>query len=87
LKHPVGKGEYGSYICPFGKVMIIILCLFLLFRIYLYESRIIYNSYVKKLIIAVLVITFLLSFMNINAMVYLIPFFLIEYYLISKFNI
>jgi hypothetical protein len=86
LKHPVGKGEYGSYICPFGKVMIVILCLFLIFRIYLFKSHYIYNSYIKKIIIIVLIITFLLSFMNINAMIYLIPFFLIESYLISRFN-
>lgn len=81
LKHPVGKGEYGSYICPFGKVMIIILCLFLLFRIYLFTS---YNRYIRHSSIVVLIISFLLSFMNMNAMIYLFPYFLIEYYVITK---
>ena len=75
FKHLIGN-EYGLRICPFGRKAIFGLIFLLLIR----------NFYVisKKIIFAALVISFLLSLMNLNAVVYLIPVWLIEIWLITK---
>lgn len=83
FKHPIGKGTSESYICPFGKTMIIILSFYLLFRLLFCKK---YYNYVKISNIGVLVLSFILSFMNMNAMIYLIPFFIIELFLIRKYQ-
>jgi hypothetical protein len=83
FKHPVYKGVPTNYICPFGKIMIIILSIYLIIRLFLINNK--KNIKILKIInIIILVFTFILSFMNMNAMVYLIPFFIVELFLISK---
>jgi len=74
FKHSVNSNEVSeNHICPFGKVAIVILSVFLL-----------YKKKYKCSSIVILLITFLLSFMNMNAMVYLIPYFIVEIYIITK---
>lgn len=83
FQHPVYKGVPTNYICPFGKIMIIILSIYLIIRLFLINNK--KNIKILKIInIIILVFTFILSFMNMNAMVYLIPFFIVELFLISK---
>ena len=72
LLHPIDTGNYESKICPFGKQIIWLLFLFLIYRSFCTIS----NKYSK----IVLLITFLLSILNINAMLYLFPYFIIELY-------
>ena len=84
FKHPVGKGASTNYICPFGKYMILLLSIFLIVRLYIITFTP-YSKYVKNISIIVLGIAFVLSFMNMNALVYLIPFFITELVLISKY--
>jgi hypothetical protein len=82
FKHSVQKGVCVNRICPFGKVMIIILCIYLILRYYLYKN----NYKLQKINIIILIITFILSFLNMNSFVYLIPYFVIELIVSKYFN-
>ena len=75
FKHLNGN-EYGLRICPFGRQAIFALILLLLIRNF--------YSISKKLIFAAFVISFILSLMNLNAVVYLIPVWLTEIWLNTK---
>lgn len=70
LKHLVGN-EKGLRICLFGRVAIVALIAVLLLRNY-----VIIPQYAM---ITILIIAFLLSLMNMNALVYMIPIFLLEF--------
>ena len=74
FKHLNGN-EYGLRICPFGRKAIFALIFLLLIRNFYPIS--------KKLIFPALVISFVLSLMNLNAVVYLIPVWLIEIWLLN----
>ena len=69
FKHLVGN-EKGLRICLFGQIIIIPLLILLLIRNFISIPQ----SFMNR----VLVIAFLLSFMNINALIYLLPILLIE---------
>lgn len=73
FKHSVQKGLCINRICPFGKVMIIILSIYLVLRNY--------STKIKKINIIILLITLILSFMNMNSFIYLIPFFITEFFI------
>ena len=64
FKHLIGN-TVGNRICPFGQIAIFGLIAVLLFR-------------PKGFVRCALVIAFVLSLMNLNALVYLIPIFIIE---------
>ena len=72
FKH-LNDDTYGLRICPFGRIII-----FLLIGILLLRNFVIYGKISKIMMIVVLVITFLLSLMNLNALVFLIPVFILE---------
>ena len=65
FKHLIGNKK-GNRICPFGHVAI-----FALVAVLLFGSR--------PLIRCSLVIAFILSLINLNALVYLLPIFILEY--------
>ena len=69
FKHLVGN-EKGLRICSFGRVAIIALIGILLLRNFIVIP--------KNMMIVILIITFLLSLMNMNAVVYMLPIFLSE---------
>lgn len=69
FKH-LEQNQYGNRICLFGHFMIILLCAFIILReIYPLPQ---YLTWI------VLIISLLLSLLNLNAVVYLIPFWTIE---------
>ncbi len=69
FKH-LEQNQYGNRICLFGHIMIILLCVFIILReIYPLPQ---YLTWI------VLIISLLLSLLNLNAVVYLIPFWTIE---------
>lgn len=70
--HPINTGTYESKICPFGKNIIWLLFIFLIYRSFCNVPKI----YSK----IVVFITFSLSTMNMNAILYLLPYFFIETY-------
>jgi hypothetical protein len=74
IKHPISKTkEKESKICPMGKVLIFFLILYLIIRAYCFNK---FNFFYKN--ITVLIIAFILSLLNLNATVYLIPYFIYE---------
>ena len=70
FEHLVGD-EYGVRICPFGQVVIFALIFVLILRHYV--------KIPQWFIYLALGISFVLSLMNMNAVMYLIPIWLIEY--------
>lgn len=78
--HPIGvSGEPESKICKFGHIMSWYIGLGLIIRCILYQNNIIS----KDIFISINRLIFFgilsVSFLNLNAVVYLIPFFIIEY--------
>lgn len=77
FSHPIGKYDYSNKICPFGHFASNILVLYLIFR-YLAITRTKIN--LRFINIIILIITVLLSLMNMNAFIYLLPYFFLEAY-------
>jgi hypothetical protein len=74
-----------SLVCPFGNLCGYLLAGFILFRLlmlYTFNE----NKIIKNILINIskvlLVVAFILSFMNLNVVMYLIPYFAMEYYLL-----
>ena len=76
FKHLIGN-ETGLRICPFGRIIIIPFLTILILR---NLSFIPISKYFMKLL---LIITFIMSLMNLNAVVYFIPVWLIEIFIIK----
>ena len=72
FKHIIGN-QKGLRICPFGRVVIFVLIFILISRNFIFISPL--------LIKITLIISFILSFMNLNAVIYMLPIFIIEYYI------
>ena len=71
-----------SHICPFGHIMALIIGLYLVARVFLpidTKNKI-------RLNLIVLAFIFIGSFMNFNAVVYLTPFFIVEFMLNLNFK-
>ena len=83
FKHPIGKNDIPiSNICEFGHQMSWFLALFVVLR------SLFKNKFTKNISIVVLIVTATFSMLNLNAVVYLIPHFVIEIYLIkNNFNL
>ena len=75
FEHLIGD-EYGLRICPFGRIAIFALIFVLIARHY-FEIP-------ENFVIFALMVSFVLSLMNLNAVVYLIPVWLVEMYFILK---
>ena len=76
INHPTSDSSFPeSKICIFGKKIIYLLLIYLLIRICLPIN------FLKKLNPYVLLITFILSLANFNALIYLTPYFIIEIFL------
>lgn len=71
FKHPIYSSNYESKICDFGKHIIWLLIIYLIYKTY-YPI----NKNLNKIVIF---ITFILSLLNLNALAYLIPYFISEY--------
>ena len=79
LKHPIGiNNEPISNICEFGHQVSWFLALFIILR------SIFKNRFTKHISIIVLIITATFSMLNFNAVIYLLPHFAIEIYLIKN---
>ena len=78
--HPIGVSPTRiSNICEFGHNASWLLAAFILLRICFVKSR--YNRYVS---IFVLIIVGSISMLNLNAVVYLLPYFIFEIYLLKN---
>ncbi len=72
--HPINTSLYENKICDFGKYSSFIIALWFIIRNFIKNSNQINNI--------IIIIIFITSFiMNLNAFIYLIPIFIIEYFL------
>lgn len=82
FKHQIiSTGKPVNHICNFGHQVSILIAFFLIARVCLYKN---YQTLGKKINYFVLILIFIGSFMNFNAVIYLIPFFIMELYLNIK---
>jgi len=80
FKHPIGiSPEPISNICEFGHNMSWVLALFILLRICVTKNKI-----MKHVSTIVLIIVATVSLLNINAVIYLIPYFIYEIVVIKN---
>ena len=83
LRHPIGKSsESQSQICPFGHVGAYVIAFFIIVRLITLRYNIINVNTLLLFNKLALMAVFILSLLNFNAVLYLIPFFIIEGYLI-----
>ena len=81
FNHPIGfSNEPISNICEFGHQSSWILALFVILR------TLFINKFTKQISLIVLIITAIFSMLNFNAVIYLVPHFIIELYLIKNNN-
>ena len=81
--HPIGKSDEPiSNICPFGHMASWYLGLYILIRMVILNCSKIDIKYIVLISKIIVFITMLFSFMNFNAVVYLLPVFILEFYLI-----
>jgi len=82
LNHPIGyTKEPRNTICIFGKQVSWILGGYLILKSIMFEKKVKFIS-MKNLILlnkTIMLIVIITSFMNINALIYLMPIFVIEY--------
>ena len=81
LYHPIENLKIPqNLICPFGKDISILLVAYLIMRGYLLDfSQEVNTNIINKYVVT---LTFGISLANFNALVYLIPYFIFELYLI-----
>lgn len=84
--HPIGKVKKPiNMICPFGNCCSYLLAIFLLLRYIIVKNNLLDVLLIKKISFLVLIITITLSFMNFNAVIYLIPHIILETFIIYKY--
>lgn len=84
LFHPIGISDKPkSTICQFGHDVSWLIALYFIVRGYLIHNNMFRNEInkINKIVLTLLIIG---SFMNFNCVVYLIPIFVIEYFLILE---
>ena len=80
FRHPFYDTTYNNKICPFGQTAIKYLVVYLWIRLAL-RNYLKINT-IKNISKCIVVMTFIVSLMNFNATIYLIPYFVYEYYFI-----
>ena len=86
LFHPVTLSSGPqNMICKFGKDSSWLLASFFIIRYFIKSNNLIRYSTIKTFSTIILIAVFTISLININALIYLIPYFIIEiYYLYIK---
>ena len=82
LRHPIGTSpEPISNICPFGHLGALVIASAIIVRLFLVTNKIVPINLIKMYSRMAVFLVFIFSLMNMNAVVYLIPFFVSEYYI------
>lgn len=82
LIHPINTGAYENKICPLGNLIGFLIPIWILIRVIYKKSKI-----VRNMNIIIWILIFIMSFiMNINAFIYFIPAFIIEFILLHNTN-
>lgn len=83
FNHPIGIKKYPkSMICKFGKIMSILISIFLLLRYFFNKNINLKNKYMK-IHFYLLFFFSTLCLINFNALLYLFPIFILELYFIN----
>ena len=81
LNHPIGVSDQPiSNICPFGQQSSLLIAGLLFFRLYISQKKKYSSKLVKMYSRMVTFLIFLFSLLNMNAVIYLLPFFISEIY-------
>ena len=84
LYHPIGKADKPiSNVCEFGHQASWLLAGFIIIRNILISQKIGRNV-LRKFSTLVLIITLIMSMLNFNVVLYLLPHYILEYYLIKR---
>lgn len=78
FKHPFHDTGYNNKICPFGHQAILFLILFLWCRLYFEKNNILTPSKIKVISRIMLIGVGITSLLNLNATLYLVPYFILE---------
>jgi len=82
LYHPIGMSEVPrSKVCKLGNILSWFLALFILFRAILYINKPKLRPILKQISLIGLIFAVILSMLNFNVVIYLIPHFIIEIYI------
>ena len=85
IYHPIGKSDKArSNICKLGHILSWYLGLFVVIRSIFVQNNIIKIKYITLISLAGLCLGVMLSMMNFNAVLYLLPHFILEYILIRN---
>ena len=82
FKHPISEKEYSNKICPFGHFAIKNFILYLIFRLIFLK----FNGniqIIKKINFYIFAVALLLSLINMNSLIYLIPFIMLDFYIFN----
>jgi len=87
LKHPIKTGIYENKICRFGNDVSYVIAVYIILRFILYKTNSMKQSMLCMINKTLIYVAFAVSLlMNMNAVIYLIPLLLLEYYyFIPKF--
>ena len=87
LKHPIRTGLYQNKICRFGNDISYVFAIYIILRFILYKTNSIKQNMLCMINKTLIYVAFAISLlMNMNAVIYLIPLLLLEYYyFIPKF--
>ena len=84
LYHPIGVSDVPvSNICQLGHILSWYLAAFIIVRAFFLHKKL-YKTFFINVSILLLVFAVTLSMLNFNAVVYLLPHFILEYYLIKN---
>lgn len=87
VKHPIKTGLYENKICRFGNDISYVFAIYIILRFILYKTNSIKKNTLCMINKTLIYVAFVVSLlMNMNAVIYLIPLLLLEYYyFIPKF--
>ena len=84
LYHPIGMSDVPkSKVCKLGNILSWFLALFILIRAVLYINRPPFRKILKNITLIGLILAVTLSMLNFNVVIYLIPHFIIEIYILK----
>ena len=82
LYHPIGMSDVPkSKVCKLGNILSWVLALFILGRGFLYVYKSNLRKVLKQISLIGLILAIILSMLNFNVVIYLIPHFIIEIYI------
>ena len=85
LYHPIGKSDKPiCNICPLGNYGGFLIAIYVILRWVIFTNMKKKNSGIKLFSIFALLLVFMLSLLNFNAVVYLLPYFITEVYIIKE---